>query len=126
MSVPYSIKVQSMDEGDFIYFANNTKEFVEVVFVVNGREVRAGKLYVEGVKGFGYAPKLEKPVRKDREGNFIPLKKGDAVRAMVYRGEGSYKDEDLEKPTFLRHRLIDKFSFKRTSDEPVEILEMMV
>ena len=80
MSELYKLGVQSMDEGDFIHFVNNTQEFVEVVFVVNGREAREGKMYQQGTKGYGYAPKLENPVRKDLDGNYIPLKKGDNVR----------------------------------------------
>ncbi len=69
---------------------------------------------------------LKSQSEKIKLGVLIPVKKGDVVKAFVFVGVGSYKDADLEKPAFLRHKLIDRFRFKRSSDEPVEVLEVTV
>jgi hypothetical protein len=67
---------------------------------------------------------LEKPVKKLVTGNSLPWgEKGGIVMAYVFEGQGRYKDEDLDKPTFLRNRLVKKIMFKRTSNQPVETLE---
>lgn len=124
MSAPYELSIQEIDGVRRVHFANNSDQFVEVVVVVGGREVREGCVPSTKTRGFGYPPKLEKFIRKRKDGTPIDLpSSGGVVRAMVYPGNGSYLECDLEKPTFLRHKMVSKMHFRRTSNEPVMILE---
>lgn len=124
MSDQYTLSTKKYEEGAYIHFHNHTNSFVEVVFVINGREMRENTIPSKKTRGYGFAPKLDKFVRKRKDGSLVPLRNGDVVQAFVYAGTGSYKESDIDKPAFLRHRLIDKFSFSRLSDEPVEVLEI--
>lgn len=126
MPTPYILTIKQYEDGQFIHFHNMTNEFVEVMFTVNGRDVRKNQIPSSAIRGYGFAPKLDKSVRKRKDGTLVPLRKGDEIQAFVFSGVGSYKEEDMEKPTFLRHKLVDRFRFKRSSDEPVEVLEMKV
>ena len=126
MSASYILSIKQHDVGQFIHFHNMTDSFIEVVFTVNGREVRENQIPTKTTRGYGFAPKLDKSVRKRKDGTFIRLREGDSIEAYVFAGVGSYKEADLEKPTFLRHKLVDKFSFHRSSDTPVAILEKKV
>jgi len=108
-----------------INFANNSKDFVEVIFTIDGKEVKEGKDLSLETKGYAYPPKLEKPVKKTKKG--LPLEfslRGGEVAAYIFAGQGNYKNEDIDKPAFLRHKLVDKVIFKRTSDQPIEILKI--
>ena len=118
------LSIKAIAGQKVIDFANNSKEFVEVVFTIDGREVKEGKPFDASVKGYGYPPKLQKPVKKMKNGSPLPFGKHGQVLAYVYAGTGSYKDEDLIKPTFLRHQLVTRIGFKRKSNEPIEVLKV--
>lgn len=121
----FKFEIKELNGKKVINFTNNSTDFVEVVFTVDGREVKEGKFPNENTKGYAYPPKLEKPVRKMKDGaplKFNPM--GGKVYAYIFAGTGSYKEEDIEKPAFLRHKLVDKIKFKRTSNTPIEILEI--
>lgn len=126
MSQPYLLTTKHYEDGKFIHFHNTQNAFVEVIFVINDREIRENQLFNTISRGYGFAPKLDKSVRKNKNGSLIPVQKGDVVKAFIFSGVGSYKEEDIEKPAFLRHKLIEKFHFRRLSNEPVEVLEMKV
>lgn len=120
----FIISIVNIEGKCAINFANNSKNFVEVVFTIDGKEVKYGKTFDEKIKGYAYPPKLEKLVKKMKDGtplHFNPH--GGEVVAYIFAGEGKYKDEDIDKPTFLRHKLVDKISFKRTGDKPIEIIK---
>ncbi len=120
----YDLSIITVDGAKAIDFANNSKDFVEVVFTIDGREVKAGADFSPEVKGYAYPPKLHKPVKKMKDGS--PLSwgtKGGEVVAYIYAGAGEYKEDDLHKPTFLRHQLVDVITFKRTSSEPIATLK---
>lgn len=118
-----NISVTTIAGQKVIDFANNSKDFVEVVFTIDGREVKEGRPFDAAIKGYGYPPKLHKPVKKMKDGSALPFKKHGEVVAYVYAGAGSYKDADLNQPTFLRHQLVSKIGFKRSSNEPSAVLK---
>src|SRR3989338_3771495 len=124
MPQPYALSIIGEQGRKIITFANNSPNFVEVIFTIDGREVKEGKFPDNGTRGYGYPPKLEKPVRKMKDGRPVQLPAhGGKVQAKIFQGVGSYKEEDLDKPTFMRHELVDKFSFRRASDQPITTLE---
>jgi len=121
----FIVSIINIEGKRAINFANNSKDFVEVILTIDGKEVKEGKTPDEKTKGYGYPPKLEKPVKKMKDGTLLRFNpRGGEVVAYIFVGDGKYKDDDLEKPTFLRHKLVDKISFKRTSDEPIEIIKI--
>ena len=122
----YNFEIKELNGRKVINFANNSADFVEVIFTIDGMEVKEGKPPDEKTRGYAYPPKLEKPVKKMKDET--PLRfnpHGGKVQAYIFAGTGSYKDEDLEKPTFLRHKLVNKISFRRISDEPMQVLEII-
>lgn len=123
MPSPFSLSIQQLEGRRVIQFANQSSQFVEVVFIIDGKEVKEGKVPTSATRGYGYPPKLEKPVRMMRNGQDLPFgSSGGTVEARIFIGDGEYHDADLNKPTFLRHTLVDKVRFKRTSAEPTEVM----
>ena len=123
--MPFNLSVISLEGKKVINFANNSKEFVEVIFTIDGKETKEGKDLTQNKKGYAYPPKLEKPVKKTKAGTPLVFNpRGGEIIAYIFAGQGNYKDEDIDKPAFLRHKLVDKVSFKRSSDQPVEILKI--
>mgnify|MGYP001579996166 CR=1 FL=1 len=121
----FTISIINIEGRQAINFANNSKDFVEVIATIDGKEVKEGNIPNEKTKGYAYPPKLEKPIKKMKNGtSLIFSPRGGEVAAYIFAGEGKYKDEDIDKPTFLRHKLVDKISFKRTSDKPIEIIKI--
>lgn len=121
----FSISIIKIDDNKAINFTNNSKDFVEVIFTIDGKEVREGKDPNEKTKGYSYPPKLEKPVKKMKDGSILPFNRnGGDVVAYIFAGDGRYVDEDIDKPAFLRHKLVDKIKFHRTSQTPIEILRI--
>lgn len=121
----FSISIIKIDGNKAINFINNSKNFIEVIFTIDGKEVKEGKNLDEKTKGYAYPPKLEKPVKKMKDGTMLPFNRnGGEVVAYIFAGDGQYKDDDLEKPAFLRHKLVDKISFKRTNDKPIEVIKI--
>lgn len=120
----FSLSVATEEGTRVINFANNSNDFVEVIFAIDGKEVKEGKKVDFGSKGYGYPPKLEKPVKRMRNGEPLQFSpKGGEVMAYVFAGEGEYKNEDLDKPTFLRNKLVDRIKFKRASDNPIQTIK---
>jgi len=121
----FEISIKNLDGKKVINFANNTKNFVEVVFAIDGREVKNGEKISEDTKGYAYPPKLEKTVKKMKDGSSLQFSPhGGEVIAYIFEGDGKYKDEDIEKPAFLKHKLVDRIIFKRTNDEPIKIIKI--
>ena len=123
MSQLFRLNIKEVEGKQVINFANDSTEFVEVIFMVDGKEVREGKVPDQSTRGYGYPPKLEKPVKKMKNGMPLEIHHNATVQAFIFPGVGSYKEEDIEKPAFLRHKLVDRFSFRRISDEPIAVLE---
>lgn len=122
---PFSLSINYIEGKKVIEFANNSREFVEVVFGIDGKDARHGLRLSPDTKGYGYPPKLEKPVKKLKDGSPLPFSPaGGVVTAQIFGGEGQYRDEDLDMPPFLRHELANKIKFKRTSNQPIEILQV--
>jgi len=122
----FELSVKELDGVKVINFINKSRDFVEVVFAIDGKEIKDGKIIdnSSNIKGYGYTPKLEKPVKRMRDGS--PLRfseKGGEVVAYIFFGDGEYKIEDLDKPAFLRNQLVDKIKFKRTSNKPSQTIK---
>jgi hypothetical protein len=122
---PYKFEIKEIEGKRVINFANNSSDFIEVVFAIDEKEVKEGKYPSEKTRGYAYPPKLEKPVKKMKDETPLMFNpRGGKVTAYIFAGIGSYKDEDLDKPRFIRHKLVDKIRFKRMSNKPVEVLEV--
>ena len=121
----FNLSVTTLDNRKVINFANNSKDFIEVIFTIDGKEAKEGKELTQDTKGYAYPPKLEKPVKKTKAGTPLQFNpRGGEVVAYIFAGQGNYKDEDIDKPAFLRHKLVFKIKFKRTSDQPIEVLKI--
>jgi len=126
----YQMQVLGQDGARVIDFANNTGAFVEVVLEIDGKLV----------KGYCYPPFHHKPIRRQRTGETLPFSHGGTLRAYIYSGLGKYKDDtDYDTPPFIRRKLNDfkflntdqlmqerkrKVIFRRTSSEPIQVLEI--
>ena len=119
----FRLSVKELEGKKVINFANDSSEFVEVIFTVDGKEVKEGKVPNQMTRGYGYTPKLEKPVKKMKSGLPLVIGRNAIIQAFIFPGIGSYKDADIDIPTFLRYKLVDKFSFRRTANEPIVMLE---
>ncbi|PIR66499.1 MAG: hypothetical protein COU51_03630, partial [Parcubacteria group bacterium CG10_big_fil_rev_8_21_14_0_10_36_14] len=109
----FTLSIGVLEGKKVINFANHSKEFVEVIFDIDGKDAKRGLPVSEDTKGYGYPPKLEKPVKKLKDGSPLPFNpSGGDVRAYIYTGEGGYRDEDMDYPTFMRHQLVERFKFK--------------
>jgi hypothetical protein len=75
-------------------------------------------------RGCAYPSKLEKPVEEMRDGQLLKFNDSGEVVAYIFVGSGAYKEDDLDKPTFLCHMMVDKVNFKRLSDEVNEVLRI--
>ena len=112
-------------------FSNNTNNFVEVVLDIDGRVI----------KGYCYPPFHHKPIRRLRSGEALPFSANGRVRAYVFGGVSQFKDDtDYEVPPWVRRKLYQnghittdnlfqepqkrKVSFRRTSTNPIEVLEI--
>ena len=121
----FDLSIITIDDKKAINFANNSKDFVEVIFTIDGKEVKEGQTLSPETKGYAYPPKLEKPVKKNKAGESLKFNPhGGEVVAYIYAGQGSYKDADINKPAFLRHQMVDKINFKRTGGAPIEVLRV--
>lgn len=121
----FALSVETQSGRRVIMFASNSREFVEVVFTIDGQEVKQGKTYNDQVKGYAYPPGMTKAVKKDKAGRpLIFSPRGGMVKAYIFAGQGRYLDEDLEKPTFMRNQLIQKVKFTRAGTDPALVLKV--
>lgn len=119
----FSLSVIDIDGQKMINFANHSQQFVEVVFTIDGAEVKNGRKFNPKVRGYAYPPKLEKPVKNMKNDKPLKFKSSGVINAYVFAGEGEYKEADLDKPAFLRNKMVSSVKFKRTNNQPMEILE---
>jgi len=144
MSKQFQVSILEQSDQKQIDFANNTDNFVEVVFTIDGKEVKYGNQFSERVRGYCYPSFHHKPIRTMANGDQLPFGSSGVVQAIVYSGIGKTIEEDLDVPPFIRFKLnerrfqqsgadIDTFikqspkkkaSFKRTSNRPIAILEI--
>ena len=125
MTQPYKLQIVRSEGNKQIDFANKTSDFVEVIFTIDHKDVREGKPFNPLMRGYCYPSDHHKPIRSMIDGAPLPFGKRGIVRAYVFEGKGRYKgDEDIEVPTFIRRKLYGKkVTFRRTSNEPVAVLE---
>jgi len=126
MDNDFKLTIKDTDAGRVINFLNNSNEFVEVVFAIDGKEVKFGREYRPEEKGYGYPPKLEKEVKRMKNNSPLPFRllRGGEVKAYVFRGAGAYHDRDIDKPTWIRHRLVSSVKFRRKDVQPCEVLSV--
>ncbi len=122
---PFEISIATLDGRKVINFANRSPKFVEVVFAIDGKEVKYNKAVSADTKGYAYPPNLEKPVRMTMDNQPLTFRSsGGVVQAYIFEGDGQFKDEDIDIPTFIRSKIVKKVTFKRKGDRPIEILEV--
>lgn len=115
--------ILSISKNNYITFKNNTSDFVEVVFTINGVCAKTGEQYDPNIRGYCFTPGLEKEIKKTA----IPFRKGDIIKAHIYIGEGEYREEDIDIPPHLRKELVTKIKFTRhIQNKPMEVLETRV
>ena len=142
MRQPFQMSLLELNGQKQIDFANNSSDFVEVVFTVNGREVRLGENFSSNVRGFCYPPFHHKPIRTMSNGGELPLEGSGTIKAIVYSGIGKTQEDDLDVPPFIRYKLNEKrfqshnrdnilrqglkkrAAFRRSSSNPIAILEI--
>ena len=120
----FKLNVKELNGSKVINFTNNLDQFVEVIFTIDGKEVKNGLAYSPKLKGYAYPPKITKDVKRMKDDSplkFRMIRSGE-VSAYIFRGKGSYYDKDIDKPAFLRHELVKSIKFKRTDKEPYEII----
>jgi hypothetical protein len=133
----FNLKVLDDRGKRVIDFANNTPNFVEVMLNIDGQVVR----------GYCYPPYHHKPIRTVRGGGSLPLSEHGQIQAFVFAGIGQYKkinNDELSVPPFirfylnqdkfrqegsdmdsvLRQKLAQKVIFHRTSQTPIEIINI--
>ena len=121
MQTQYNLNIKDKK----IDFANNTDEFVEVVFAIDNKEVREGRAYSNETRGYCYPPGYEKDIKTMKNGEALPFSKTGTVKAYIFEGKGSYKKRDYSVPTFIARKLgQQKAIFKRLTNAPSRILEM--
>lgn len=131
MTKQYEISIKH-DGGDpTINFANNSNEFVEVTFTVNGKDIKTGQSFTESERGFCYPGHYERNIKQMV--SYIRLKEGDQVRAYIYRGVGKYQEIDFDIPPFIRRKIGQDHStakkkaiFKRSTNVPAQVLNCVV
>lgn len=123
----FSLSVGIKDSSPAINFANNTEEFIEVVFELDGKDINEAKRVDKFVRGFGFPPKFEKMFTKTRERHPLPFKFSGhgTLKAYIYQGIGHLikEEQDIEIPTFMRTKLSKKIHFERTSDKPIKVMQ---
>lgn len=117
----FELTVQTIGDQRVIDFANHSKDFVEVVFTIDGQETKTGETYNPSIKGYAYPPKLHKLIKGMADGSPLPFSEhGGEVAAYIFAGIGQYKPEDIDKPPLLRQ----KISFKRLNDDPATVIKL--
>lgn len=127
MNSGYKLKILGEKGPRKIDFENASDEFVEVIFVVNGKNLQTNKPCNDKTRGYCYPPGYHKEIK-----NHLLLGHGE-VEARVFSGTGKIARDDSNCGPFVRFRvnvLVDdeikkekKVYFKRSSLEPIIILK---
>lgn len=128
----YKLEITHEEGQPTIHFSNNTKQFVEVVFTIDGKDVKYGKELVDRPRGYGYPPLYRKNIKRMARG--IRITEQSAIKAYIYEGEGKYQEVtqkvDFDIPPFIRRRLGESFIpqgkkllFRRLGRTPQAVLE---
>lgn len=122
----YILKIKQTDYSKFIEFANNSDDFLEVIFTIDNKDVKFGKPYSLNLRGYAYPPRFKKPIKKMKNGTLLPFRnlRSGEVKAYIFRGKGAFYEGDIEIPTFLRQKMAKSIKFKRTDNEPCEVLSV--
>ncbi len=119
----YVLTTKMLDGKRVIRFANNSDRFIEVIFTIDGRDIKNGTAFTANAQGYGYPPKLERAVKTSHNNAPLPFSRsGGEVTAYVFSGTGRYRGEDIHLPAFMRNRLVKKMTFQRDNNEPSIVL----
>jgi len=125
MLIQYKLDITQKDQNKKIDFANNTNEFVEVVFVIDNKEVKNGQVYSHETRGYCFPPGYNKDIKTMKNGEPLPFGKKGTVKAYIFEGEGKYKERDYSVPAFISRKMDGrKAIFKRLANTPTQVLEM--
>tara|TARA_Y100000031_G_C8124663_1_gene339898 strand:+ start:134 stop:508 length:375 start_codon:yes stop_codon:yes gene_type:complete len=122
MSKEYDLKITYKDGRRAVYFENNTTDFVEVVFALNGDEITR-MVPAARARGYCYPPLYRKEITKTRSGETLPLGQHGKLQAFVYSGKGRYKPQNLDVPAFIRKKMKAAF-FERIGNAPSAVLQV--
>src|SRR3989344_4653720 len=102
MNQLFELRVVSDETGTkVIDFANKSDELVEVVFSVDGKEVKTKQAFSPTLRGYCYPAGHHKPIRKSADGTALAFREAGMVRAVVYAGEEVGRaPEEMDVPTF--------------------------
>jgi hypothetical protein len=104
----YELDVKDYGNTPTVNFANNTNRFVEVIFVVDGKNIKTGKALIGDERGYCYPDHYEMNIKKMARG--IKIAKGSKIEAHIFEGDGNIKKEDYDVPVFIRRRLGEKIT----------------
>lgn len=124
MSDTFNLSTTVLDGRKIIRFANKSDDFVEVIFTIDGCEIKDGNPFDFALRGYGYPPKLERAVKCMRDGAPLPFHRGGGeVKAYIFAGKGAYYEDDLRVPAFMRKRVVSHMKFQRIEKRPAMILQ---
>lgn len=124
MSRQYQLSIIQKDKNKKIDFANNTDEFVEVVFAIDNKEVKYSGSYSQEIRGYCFPPGYNKDIKAMKSGEPLPFGRSGIVKAYIFEGKGEYKERDYSVPAFIWRKLGDRTAiFKRSTTVPAQVLE---
>lgn len=126
-SQPFALRVAPDETGaKVIDFANNSNDIVEVVFSIDGRQVKTKAPGSFSSRGYCYPAGHHKPIRKSGDGTALAFREAGMVRATIYAGEEVGRaPEEMDVPTFIWRKMRkNKVKFRRTSNTPIAELEI--
>lgn len=125
MNQNFSLEVAISNNQPQILFANNSKDFVEVIFSSEGKELKTGQPTSAHTRGYCYPPGHSKAITKLKNGSILPLDQTGKVKAEIFAGQALRKADELDVPTFIWRKMQKKtVTFQRDSDVPMTVLEV--
>ena len=144
MQTKFNIAIIDQNGQKQIDFANYSQSFVEVVFTIDNKEVKYGDYFSSATKGYCYPPGHHKPIRLMVNGDQLSFVSRGTIKAHVYAGTGELIEENYDIPPFIRFKLNERrfkesqenignllsrstnkrARFRRTSNNPIEVLEI--
>jgi hypothetical protein len=125
----YELNLKEWNGSPSINFANNTDEFVEVVFTIGDIEVKTGKKYSGEERGYCYPDHYERNIKEMARN--VHIDRDSQIKAYIYKGTGKMKESDFDMPIFIRRKLGQetapenkKAAFRRSSDSPSAIISL--
>lgn len=114
----FQLEVIGEGHDRHIRFTNESDNYIEVQFLIDGLEVKSGKPVSEHTKGYAMYPREHRLLTKTPDHNPLPFAAHGTVEAVVYEGSGTPVDTAIEMAPFVRRKIGAKIKFRRYSDRP--------